>query len=91
MRGYYEARYRDRNIIEAQLEFRQHIKGRSGVVAWVGFANVFRDTHTWQFRQTLPNGGFGYRWRFKPGVNVRLDLGFTRKGPGFIFSINEAF
>lgn len=91
MRGYYEARYRDRNIVEAQLEFRQHIKGRSGVVAWVGFANVFRDTHTWQFRQTLPNGGFGYRWRFKPGVNVRLDLGFTRKGPGFIFSINEAF
>lgn len=91
MRGYYEARYMDRNVVEAQVELRQHIKGRSGVVAWAGFANVFRDTHSWQFWQTLPNGGFGYRWRFKPGVNVRLDLGFTRNGPGFIFAINEAF
>ena len=91
MRGYYEARYMDRNVVEAQVELRQHIKGRSGVVAWAGFANVFRDTHSWQFRQTLPNGGFGYRWRFKPGVNVRLDLGFTRNGPSFIFAINEAF
>lgn len=91
MRGYYEARYMDRHIIEAQMEFRQHIKGRSGVVAWAGFANVFHDTQTWKFRQTLPNGGIGYRWRFKPGVNIRLDLGFTRKGTGFIFAINEAF
>lgn len=91
MRGYYEARYTDRNIIEAQLEFRQHIKGRNGIVAWIGFANVFRDTHTWRFSHTLPNGGLGYRWRFKPGVNIRLDLGFTRNGLGFIFAINEAF
>lgn len=91
MRGYYEARYTDRNIVEGQLELRQHIWGRSGMVAWAGFANVFRDTHTWQFKQTLPNYGIGYRCSFKPGVNIRLDLGFSRNGPGFIFSMGEAF
>ena len=91
MRGYYEARYRDRNIIEGQIEFRQHIKGRSGIVLFAGFANAFRNTHTWRFNHTLPNYGVGYRWTFKPGVHIRLDLGMTRKGPGFIFAINEAF
>lgn len=91
MRGYYEGRYTDRNIIEGQLELRQHIYGRSGIAVWAGFANAFYDTHTWRLRHTLPNYGVGYRWRFKQGVNIRLDLGFTRKGPGFIFAINEAF
>lgn len=91
MRGYYEARYSDRNTIEGQLEFRQHIHGRSGMVLWAGFANAFHDTHTWRFRHTLPNYGIGYRWRFKPDVNIRFDLGVSRNGPGFIFSIGEAF
>lgn len=91
MRGYYRGRYRNRNIIEAQLEFRQHLWKRFGMVWWVGAANVFRDTHSWQLRHTLPNYGLGIRWRFKPGVNVRFDYGFTRNGSGIVFCINEAF
>ena len=39
----------------------------------------------------LPNYGIGYRWEFKHRVNVRLDLGFGKHSPGFVFSINEAF
>ena len=44
-----------------------------------------------RFRQTLPNGGIGYRWEFKKGINVRLDYGLSKNGGGFIFSLNEAF
>jgi len=91
MRGYYKGRYRDRNIIEAQLEFRQHLWKRFGMVGWVGAANNFHDTESWRWSHTLPNYGAGIRWRFKPGVNVRFDYGFTRNGSGFIFCINEAF
>ena len=40
---------------------------------------------------TLPNGGIGYRWEFKKGINVRLDYGLSKNGGGFIFSLNEAF
>lgn len=91
MRGYYEGRYRDRNILEGQVELRQHIKGRNGVVAWIGFANVFHNFDNIWLRETLPNYGVGYRWEFKKRVNVRLDLGFTKDSPNVSFNINEAF
>ncbi len=91
MRGYYEGRYRDRSIIEAQVELRQYISGRSGAVVWLGAAEVFPKFSALRFRKILPNAGVGYRWEFMPRVNVRLDLGFTRDGAGFMFNLNEAF
>lgn len=91
MRGYYEGRYNDKNVIEGQVELRQHIKGRNGVVAWVTLANAFPDFKNIAWRYTLPNAGVGYRWEFKKRINIRVDYGFTRNGGGFIFNINEAF
>ncbi|MFR1988320.1 MAG: BamA/TamA family outer membrane protein [Prevotellamassilia sp.] len=91
MRGYYEGRYRDQNLIEGQLELRQHIKGRNGIALWVGLANAFPRFDRMAWRKTLPNCGIGYRWEFKKGINVRIDYGLTRDGGGFIFNINEAF
>lgn len=91
MRGYYEGRYNDNNVIEGQVELRQHIKGRNGVVAWVALANAFPDFKNIAWRYTLPNAGVGYRWEFKKRINIRVDYGFTRNGGGFIFNINEAF
>ena len=91
MRGYFEGRYRDKCIVEAQVELRQHIRRRNGITVWVGAANVFPEFEQIRWKKTLFNGGFGYRWAFKENVNVRLDLGFTKNGFGFAFNINEAF
>ncbi len=91
MRGYYEGRYRDRNLIEMQLELRQRIYGRSGIAVWVGAGNVFPDFKNFNPSHTLPNYGIGYRWEFKNRVNVRLDYGFGKNENSFLFSINEAF
>ena len=91
MRGYYEGRYRDKNIMEGQVELRQRIKGRHGVAVWAGMVNVFSNFDHIYYKQILPNMGVGYRWEFKKGINVRLDYGFSRNGTGFIFNINEAF
>lgn len=91
MRGYYEGRYRDQNLMEAQVELRQHIKGRHGVVGWVGLANAFHNFDELTCKKNLYNAGVGYRWEFKKGINIRIDYGFTRNGGGFIFNINEAF
>lgn len=91
MRGYYEGRYNDKNVIEGQVELRQHIKGRNGVVAWVALANAFPNFKNIAWRYTLPNAGVGYRWEFKKRINIRVDYGFTRNGGGLIFNINEAF
>ncbi len=92
MRGYYNGRYRDNDLMCVQMELRQHIWHRHGVVAWVGAGNVFPDFNNFKWNQTLPNYGLGYRWEFKKGVNVRLDYGFGKNGQsGFLFQINEAF
>lgn len=91
MRGYYDGRYRDKNILDAQIELRQHIYRRNGIAVWVGAANVFPSFKKLEANQTLPNFGVGYRWEFKKRVNVRLDMGFGRDGSGFMFNINEAF
>ena len=73
MRGYYEGQYHDNMLMEAQLELRQHIYNRHGVVAWVGAGNVLRNFDNFHWEHTLPNYGIGYRWEFKKRVNVRLD------------------
>lgn len=91
MRGYFEGRYRDKNFVQTQVELRQHVYRRSGVVLWVGAGNVFPRFDDFKFKQTLPNVGVGYRWEFKKRVNVRLDYGIGRDDSGFYFSMNEAF
>jgi len=92
MRGYYEGRYRDKHKIEAQVELRQHVWRRNGLVAWLGAGTVFDRFGSIGMRHVLPNYGVGYRWEFKKDVNVRLDYGFGKGGQsGFLFNINEAF
>ena len=91
MRGYYEGRYRDRDIVEAQVELRQHVYRRFGCVVWGGAANVFHEVDDFSAHKTLPNYGLGVRWEFKQRVNVRFDFGFTKNKPGMEFKLNEAF
>lgn len=91
MRGYYEGRYRDNNIMEVQLELRQNIWKRNGIAVWVGTAKVFPEFKRWGESNFLPNWGIGYRWEFMKRINLRIDYGFTRDGGGLIFNMNEAF
>lgn len=91
MRGYYEGRYRDRMMVGTQVELRQHVWRRNGIVVWAGAGNLFNDFSDFHFKETLPTVGFGYRWEFKNRVNVRLDYGFGRGESAFYFNINEAF
>lgn len=91
MRGYYGGRYRDRNFIQSQVELRQRVYKRSGLAFWVGAGNVFRKMSAFDFSETLPNFGIGYRWEFKNRVNIRLDYGIGKGESGFYFNINEAF
>ncbi len=91
MRGYYEGRYRDRNIMEGQVELRQRVANRLGIAVWGGAANVFKDFQNISYHQILPTYGAGLRWEFKKRVNIRFDFGFTKDKPGLDVGINEAF
>lgn len=91
LRGYYEGRYMDNGIVEAQIELRQHIRKRWGACVWIGGGNVFNSFKTFDANHFLPSYGVGARWEMKHRVNIRFDMGFTRNSPGFCFNIGEAF
>ena len=91
MRGYYQGRYTDNDMITVQVELRQRIWRRIGCAVWGGAGNVFPSLPRFDWSQTLPNYGAGFRWELKKRVNVRLDYGFGKKTSGFLLNINEAF
>ncbi|WP_165699294.1 BamA/TamA family outer membrane protein [Hymenobacter jejuensis] len=94
LRGYYEGRYRDRQLLAAQAEVRRVLFGRFNGVLFVGLGqvgNTFRDFGKGGLKAA---GGAGLRFRFnrRDRLNVRLDYGVERGGSsGVYFSIGEAF
>ena len=91
MRGYYQGQYTDNGLVTFQVELRQRIWRRIGCTVWGGAGNVFPRLADFDWSETLPNYGIGFRWELKKRVNVRIDYGFGKKTSGFLFNINEAF
>lgn len=91
MRGYYEGRYRDKNLVCVAAELRQRVWKRHGIAFWTGGGNIWGlDKFNWG--HTLPNVGIGYRLRLKNRTSLRLDYGIGKHmQTGFIFQIDEAF
>ena len=83
MRGYYEGRYRDKKMIEAQVELRQKVYGRSGIAVWIGAGNVFPSIQRFNWKHTLPN------YRLPLGVQEAderpIGLRVRQEGPERIF------
>lgn len=91
MRGYYEGRYRDRNVISGQAEIRHRLTWQHGIVGWLGAGTMVPSFHATGHRHWLPSVGVGYRFEFSPRMNVRLDYGVGRGSSGFYFQTGEAF
>lgn len=96
MRGYYYGRYRDKNMIAGQVEHRWLPFGfskRFGAVAFAGTAVVAPKLNAFTFKHVRPSGGVGLRYLLFPkkDIYLRLDVGFTKDGPGFYLFTGEAF
>ncbi len=91
MRGYYAGQYRDRYLLSGQLEWRHQFNHYHGMVIWAGLGNVAHHGKDLFRSDVLPTYGAGYRFAFKPRINVRLDVGLGKRTHGFYFNINEAF
>lgn len=92
MRGIYEQRYRDRQLMTAQAELRQHIFWRIDGAAFIGVGQVGNNFSDYSFNGIHTAGGLGFRFNFirRDRVNLRFDYAFG-KDPGFYFAIGEAF
>jgi outer membrane translocation and assembly module TamA len=92
MRGIYEQRFRDRQLVSAQAELRQHLFWRIDGAAFVGAGQVGYDLKDYSFGGIHTAGGVGARFNFirRDRVNLRFDYAFGTD-PGFYFAIGEAF
>ena len=91
LRGYYQGRYRDKDVVSGQIEYRRKLNWRHGYVLWLGAGALGNDTGDLGHHPVLPTAGVGYRFEVKPAMNIRLDLGFGRESAGFYFQVAEAF
>jgi hypothetical protein len=91
LRGYYQGRYRDRNVVSTQLELRKKLNWRHGIVAWAGAGSMSSRARDVADGHWLPSVGLGYRFKIKQRMNLRLDYGVGQKSSGFYFQVGEAF
>ena len=91
LRGYEQGRYRGHQKVLAQVELRQPLTGRHGMVTWVGVGTLSEDISDLGEERWLPSIGVGYRLRIKEKINLRFDVGFGRNDKGVYVSVNEVF
>lgn len=97
MRGYYNGRYRDRELVAAQVEHRWlpfPFSKRFGGAAFLGAATVAPTFASYDFSKVRLAGGAGLRYLLFPNKDVymRFDLGITSDGGvGFYIFTGEAF
>ena len=96
MRGYYLGRFRDKNYMAAQAEYRFlpfPFSKRLGAAAFLGAGGVSPTPGAFNLSNFQIAGGAGIRFLLFPqkDIYVRLDLGITREGTGIYFFTGEAF
>jgi len=93
MRGYFQGRYRDKQLLGWQAEYRTPVFWRIGLVAFAGNAVVAESISAlqWRYIRTAVGGGVRVRIDNERKINLRLDYAVSREGSGFYVTIGEAF
>jgi hypothetical protein len=93
MRGLYEGRYRDKNVIAAQLEYRLPMWRRFGAVAFAGLGEVAPKIGNFELKSFKHTAGLGLRYQLVPAekINLRMDFGWSKDSSGFYVALTEAF
>ncbi len=93
LRGYFDGRYRDKQGVAVQAEYRLPVWWRFGLVGFAGVAQVAdRISHLGTGRFWFAAGA-GIRFAWNPGerVNIRLDYGMGNNSDGMYITVTEAF
>jgi outer membrane protein assembly factor BamA len=93
LRGYYGGRYRDRNLVALQGEYRAHVWKRFGIIGFVSAGRVSHRLSEMDLTGIKPAAGFGLRFLLAPdeGLNLRADWGFGNGSSGFYLGMGEVF
>jgi outer membrane protein assembly factor BamA len=95
LRGYYGGRFRDKNLVAFQAEYRIPVFWRFGIVGFAEAGQVADALNDMRFSRTKVSAGGGLRFLLSPkeGLALRLDYGwgFDTSTSGFYISLGEAF
>jgi outer membrane protein assembly factor BamA len=93
MRGIYIGRFRDKNMIEGQIEARFPIFWIFGGVVFTGLGEVAPTikAYTWQGIKWTYGAGLRMNVNKATRTNIRFDIGFFEHHPLFFFTFSEAF
>jgi len=93
MRGYFEGRYTERHLIATQVEWRQKLTDRWGIVGFAGVGGVAPSINEFKIKNLRPSLGVGVRFLIdkEENLNLRLDYGFGNEKSNYYFKIAESF
>ncbi len=94
MRGYYSGRYRDKQLITLQSEYRVPVYKRLGLVGFGGLGDVSSNISGFAFDNLKYSFGGGLRFALNKTekLNLRLDYGVGKgNNSGLYFQLGEAF
>lgn len=94
MRGYYEGRFRDRNLVAMQAEYRVlPVLGRFGLVGFAGLGDINEELNDFRLNELKYSLGGGVRFLLSPEekITLRLDFGVGEDTSGFYITLGEAF
>jgi len=94
MRGYFEGRYRDKDMIAFQIEYRiVPLWWRFGIVGFVGLGDVSNNIKNFEIKKFKYSIGCGLRYLFnlQEKINLRLDMGYGKNTSGIYITFGEAF
>jgi outer membrane protein assembly factor BamA len=96
LRGYYTGRFRDRQFVGAQAEYRWlplPFSKRVGFAAFAAAGQVGNALEDIRLSRVKWSVGGGPRYLLLPKIDIfmRLEAAFTQEGPGFYLFLGEAF
>lgn len=92
LRGYYAGQLREIRMAFSQMEWRQHLSGRFGLVLFVGAGNVAKHYgNLFEFVHHQAGLGIRYQIRKSERINLRIDYAHTGKFSNFYVVLAEAF
>ena len=93
MRGYFEGRYTERHLLATQVEWRQKLSYRWGVVGFAGIGTVASSIDHFNLDYIRPSLGVGVRFLIdaEENLNLRLDYGIGNEKNNYYFKIAESF
>lgn len=93
MRGYYKGRFRDKDILAVQAEYRVLVTKRIGVVGFAGLADIFPAFADFKLKTIKYSVGTGVRYMVnkREGTTLRLDMAWGKASFGLYVTAQEAF